>query len=505
MERITNVSRKNKINIPIVKNGKDICRLIFTRDENMPGYYDLKINFQKNLFEVWSYRLFARCPIVWHMDDTENISMSYHHGAGERPIMIHLKDETMRGADAYRTLPVKNILAPGTDSMFPLPLCKLEIPDNVVNQAEEYHAKGYHHVVDTGEMNVLEFYMVDDSFDLDSFWSMKYSTIWMCQMGMSLEYFSSFTVLSDYEKNAHFMPEHGQVEDRLVAISGLQGMKIMVCKYRVPEINENWDRLHMTFIENKYAEDMLMCTIIRYPKINLRPNEYDGIYMGSANLDQLKPPPGPLAKLPVLPESCVSMDLARSHFSDQERSVLEWRAGLARANLYRELSKHDTFMHTQGEEYRRLAYEFRTAWSTLAEAGWTANTLELQMLFARYLNLWEYRLLSLPFCRDSDPDGLINHVWLQIDDYFEIDIVRDELNQYLHDRGAKQIPVVVSRSRLYAQDDPWDGMRYRLETNGYIVHGIRYKRIEKADMRAFFSMKNGYFDNLYEKISQQMK
>lgn len=108
----------------------------FTRDENMPGYYDLKINFQKNLFEVWSYRLFARCPIVWHIDDTENISMSYHHGAGERPIMIHLKNEMMRGADAYRTLPVKNILAPGTDSMFPLPLCKLEIPDNVVNQAE---------------------------------------------------------------------------------------------------------------------------------------------------------------------------------------------------------------------------------------------------------------------------------------------------------------------------------------------------------------------------------
>ena len=144
----------------------------------------------------------------------------------------------------------------------------------MVNQAGEYHAKDYHHVVDTGEMNVLEFYMVADSFDLDAFWSMKYSTIWMCQMGMSLEYFSSFTVLSDYEKNAHFMPEHGQVEDRLVAISGLQGMKIMVCKYRVPEINGIWDRLHMTFIENKYAEDMLMCTIIRYPKINLRPNEY---------------------------------------------------------------------------------------------------------------------------------------------------------------------------------------------------------------------------------------
>ena len=77
------------------------------------------------------------------------------------------------------------------------------------------------------------------------------------------------------------------------------------------------------------------------------------------------------------------------------------------------------------------------------------------------IHLYKYRLLSLPFHKDSDPNGLINHVWLQIDDYFEIDIVRDELNQYLHDGGVKQIPVVVSRSRLYAQDDPWGGSRYR--------------------------------------------
>lgn len=40
--------------------------------------------------------------------------------------------------------------------------------------------------------------------------------------------------------------------------------------------------------------------------------------------------------------------------------------------------------------------------------------------------------------------------------------------------------------KKYAQDDPWDGMRYRLEQNGYIVHRMRYKRIEQADIRAFF-------------------
>lgn len=491
---------KNKISIPIVKNGKDICRLIFTKDENMPGCYDLKINMQKNPYEVWAYRLFARYPVMWDVDDSENVSMSYHHGANEAPIMIHLKDELSRGAAAYKTLPVKNILAPNTDTMFPIPLCKLEIPEIIVEHAAEYKKKSYHHTVDTGEMNILEFYMVSDDFDLENFWSEKYSTISLCQMGLSMEYFASYTVLSDYEKDAHFMPEHG-AEERALAIKGLQGMTLMVTKYQVPEINTMWDKLHMTLIENRFAEDMLLCTLVRYPKVNLHPNQYDAIFMGSASVEQLKPPPGPLAKLPVLPESCVDRDLNRYSFLPDERKKLEDRAGLARARMFRELRKHEEFIHEQGEYYRKKAYEFRTLMSQVQiPDGCAWHSFEIHMLFARYVGLREYSMQLQRFYKRDDRDIMIDHVWLRIDDYFEIDILRDALSTFVKSRGERTFPVLVTRSRFYVMDDPWDGMRQRLEENGYICESPKWRNFKEKDIRQFFCASHGVYENIYERI-----
>ena len=493
---------KNKINVPIIKNGKDICRLIFTKDENMRGCYDLKINLQKNPYEVWTYRLFARYPIIWDVDGSENVSMSYHHGANESPIMIHLKDETSQGAAAYRTLPAKNILAPNTDTMFPIPLCKLEIPEMVVEHAAEYKKKSYHHMVDAGEMNVLEFYMVSDDFDLDNFWSEKYSTICICHMGLSIEYYASYTVLSDYEKNSHFVPEHGKVEERALAIGGLQGMKLLVSKYRVPEIDAMWDELHMTFVENRFSEDMLLCTLVRYPKVNLLQREYDGIFIGSASPDELRPPPGPLARLPVLPESSVYWDLKRHYFPPDERKQLEDRAGLARANVFRELNAHEKFIREQGECYREKAYKFREALSQIKNPpGYSLHSFELHMLFARYIGLREYSMQVQRFYKSDDRSVIFDHVWLRIDDYFEIDVFRDALNMFLKDEEKKQRPVLVSRSRFYVLDDSWDGMRQRLEENGYICESPKWKRFKEEEVRQFFNSSNGLYEQIYESLT----
>lgn len=57
---------KNKISIPIVKEGKDLCRMIFQRAEE--GKFDLKLEFRNNPYQVYSYRLFALSPIEWKKD-----------------------------------------------------------------------------------------------------------------------------------------------------------------------------------------------------------------------------------------------------------------------------------------------------------------------------------------------------------------------------------------------------------------------------------------------------
>lgn len=492
---------KNKIDIPIIKDGKDICRLIFTKDESMPGRYDLKLDFRKNVYEVWTYRMFARYPIIWDVENAENFSMTYHHGANDNPIMIHLKNECADGDCRYRTLPAKHIQAPNTNTMFPIPLCKLEIPANTGEKAPQYRQKSYHHPVDMGEMNVVEVFMVSEEFDFTGFGFERYRQIFSCHMGLSFEYYASYTVLSDYEKASHFMPKHGVAEERMIAIGGLNGMKIFVNKFSVPEIDRFWDKVHVTFVENELAEDMLLCTLVRYPQVNLLPGEYDGIFLGSADLEQLRPPALSLARIPVLQESCADWALKENMLSKEEKDRLEIRAGRARWKVYKELEKHERYIQSQGEHYRKQAYLFREALAELKRQSieksevrdgvrymnekqawlatdWCVHTYEIHMLFARFIELQEYsmqvqRIVHKNYVEpemipsEMDEDGIIHgtarnitpentifdHVWLRIDDYFEIDLTRDTLDICCEkDGGRKQVPVVVSRSRFYAQD-----------------------------------------------------
>lgn len=493
---------QNKISIPIIKNGKDICRLIFTKDESMPGCYDLKIDMRKNLYEVWTYRMFARCPIIWDVDDSEKVSMSYHHGANDNPIMIHLKNESLKGAASYRTLPAQNILAPNTNTMFPIPLCKLEIPENTVEHAAEYKSKSYHHLLNIGDMNAVEFYMVADDFSLDDFLAEKYSTICMCHMGLSIDYYASYTVLSDYSKNAHFAPEPGVPEERFVAIGGLQGMKLLVSKFKVPEINNVWDKLHMTFVENKYAEDMLLCTLVRYVerypwlKESVRP------FYGGASLDELKPPAGPFAILPVLPESCVEWDLKRNTISSEERKRLQERAGLARANVYRELRAHEKFIREKGEYYRKKAYEFRKA--LMQSSYWHKLQFEqgeCYMMFAKYIGLCEYVMHEQSFFFPGDSTETISYYWLVIDDYLQIEIFRDSLNVLLKDKDNRQVPVVVSRAKYYGIDETDGGIRPLMENAGFVFKNSRFGIFKENDVRDFFESSGGLYKQIIEKLN----
>lgn len=509
---------KNNVDIPIVKEGKDICRLIFTRDDAMQGRYDLKMDFRKNLYEVWTYRQFARYPVIWDVEYSENVSMTYHHGANDNPIMIHLKNENQEGAHRYRTLPASHIQAPNTNTMFPIPLCKIEIPSGIIERAQDYKKKARHYPVDMGNMNVLEVFMVSEEFDFSELAMKKYSQILSCQMFLSFDYYASYTVLSDYAKASHFMPEHGVAEERMIVIGELNGMKLVVNKFCVPEIDNFADKMHVTFVENELAEEVLLCTLCKYPPINPLTNEYDEIYVGSANLEQLRPPSLLLARIPVLQESCADWALKGNLLDDGEKRRLEERAGTARWRMYRELKKHENYIQSQGEDYRRRAYLFRDALAVLKRqsaenaeiregvrymdekqawlaSDWCVHTYEIHMLFAKFLGLQEY---DMQVCRITHQNMIFDHVWLRIDDYFEIDVTRDALDICCgKDGGNKQIPVLVSRSRFYVQDDPWDGMRKRLEDNGFICESPRYKSFKKEDIEAFFRMKNGLYESIY--------
>lgn len=353
---------KNHISIPVVKQGKDICRLIFQKAED--GKFDIKLEFRGNPYQICTYRLFAFQPIVWNVENPQNVNMSYHHGVNGKPITIHLKDETKQGKEKYRSLPITQILPPNTNQLFPIPLFKLEIPDSLVRNAPEYKAKSYHYVLDAGKANVLEIYMAAENFSMDTYTDDAYATLLLPQIALSMEYFATNTVISDYQKSAHFIPG-GEPEVRFMSIGGMPGMKLFVDTYTVLEWNELWNQLHVTFIENGLAEEILFCTKVQYPKMNLRPDVYDNIYLGGATLEQLKPPDGPLSKLPAMCNTTILRTLSSSDLSRDKKEELENRASDARGRLYREMYLFEKNLEKQKVYYLTKAEKFMSALETL--------------------------------------------------------------------------------------------------------------------------------------------
>ena len=167
---------KSEIKVPIVKEGKDICRIIFTEFDD--GLFDIKIDSLEKPFSVQSYSLFCNRPneiLTYNNHQYLQSDISYHHGAEKKPVVVHVKKRNVKeGELQYLTLPINRIVPPSNNNIFPLPLMKIEIPDISVKGSKIYKKKGYHRLVDISNSNVVEIYMAKRNFS-DNF--EKYSTV----------------------------------------------------------------------------------------------------------------------------------------------------------------------------------------------------------------------------------------------------------------------------------------------------------------------------------------
>lgn len=128
---------KSDYTIPIIISNKDIGRIIFSpKDDNQ---YDIKFNFFQQKFALQLYNLFAWRPTVGFVPESEDLEITYHCAQGNKSPMIHLKKEHVNeGERRYYTLPVPNVRTPRSDTIFPIPLCKIEIPDQILQEASPY-------------------------------------------------------------------------------------------------------------------------------------------------------------------------------------------------------------------------------------------------------------------------------------------------------------------------------------------------------------------------------
>lgn len=501
--------RKNKISVPITRQGKDISRVIFQIAED--GKYDIKFEFMGNPYQVHSYRLFSLSPITWNVENPQNVNMSYHHGANDRKVLIHMKDITKTGKDMYRTLPISRIQPPNINQLLPIPLFKMEIPQTVVDAAPEYKAKSYHQRFELDKANVIEVFMASDEFDIRNYFENAYSHLMISQLMLSFEYFATGSVLSDYSKNEFFMFS-GEPMERFHNMGGIQGMQLFVVKYYVPPFDELLSNLHITFIENELAEEMLLCTKVAYPQPRPFAKEYDFIYLGGPTLEQLKPPAGPLAVFPVMCNTTVLNVLNSEELSEEEKHQLELRSGNARARLYYEMKAFEDALENQKKVYKEKALLFLEAFNILRlkyqQSDVCTNAVEnffvsdisciseyLYILFARYCGMEQViELYRLTIKRGNK---FVIYPWLILDDMLSVDLFPRIIDNLLGNTTNKNQEVNIFRSKPRFKNDELDGIRQKLEQRGYECSTPHYVCYNQKELKALYEQEGMLLENVY--------
>lgn len=270
----------NKISFPMVKDDKDICRIIFQKAEF--GKYDVKLEFLDNPYQVSIYKLFNKKPDIISVENFKTTNISYHSGSKERQVIIHLKN-TANINEKYFTLPMYRIQAPNVNQKIPVPLFRVEIPKNVINNSRNYKSRKYHHVLDVENDNTFEFYIASSDFSFESYDKGYLSEILFPQLVLSIEFFATNTVVSDKYKYKYYLPKHGS-EKRHECFMGISGMKLLVGRYNNPELDI--DRLNVTFLENELSTEILYNTTIQYPDAN-KNGEYPCVYVGVSGFERL--------------------------------------------------------------------------------------------------------------------------------------------------------------------------------------------------------------------------
>ncbi len=533
---------KTQISVPVIKNGKDICRLIFTKADN--GRYDLKIDFLGNAFQIQSYRLFSHRPIMWDVSGTQN-SMSYHYGRDNNPVMIHIKKEQPEpGENRYTTLPITRIQPPNVNQMFPLPLLKMEVPDAIIDGAKNYQRKRKHKTIDLGDSNVLELYMLPDGLFEQNFMD-KYPSVSFVYMMISMEFFASNTVLSDYQKRPNAIP-HGEAAIRGIGITGLQGMELFASVFPDPRVNTGRQKLVMTFIENELTEPILLSGIIHYKK------DGSGSFFGGANYNQVDFP-AVLAHIGPVKDSVAERTLTFDRLSPKERTEIYQRAITGRMRLRDEIKQYNAEFKAEEESLSSAASAFMNCLHHLqnsclnkhqphsGEDGYHVtdediwlmtdylhHSAEIHLLFAKYMGNEHCTMVRRsikskaytplpPHEKEYDAQGyeimvfrscsihemIFQHTWLAYNDRFDVDLLRGSLNLFLGE-DEKEPAYSVTRALLTSNNDNWAGMKDTLLKHGFICSPVQVLEMDLNAIDEQMTANNGLLERIYRRIIETL-
>ena len=449
------------ISVPIVKDGKDICRLIFTRFDD--GLFDVKIDPLRKPFHVQAYSMLDRRPREIYAEEISGYAshdMSYHHGAKRKQITIHIKNRHPKeGEPRYKSLPLSNILPPSGGNDFPLPLLKIEIPSCVVEASKEYKEKKYHHKVDIHNSNVVEIYMTNERYRENV---KRFARIWGIYFGMSLEYFCTNTIISGAQKAHSYIPHEPEI--RSATSIGLNGMELMVNFYPEPQLDLHRKAMFYSFIENKFAEDILLNTILVYPQAGAD-GTFPRFYAGGCTLKDLQVLTGkdnsPGAQRMfgekvnetgerihryTATQATVNMD----RVAFEESVYLAKKAKDSADRLYYLMLEHNDSIERSRKQLIKKCGRFVKALKRERKNAWQSNSSDAVTRWLRadpaVVEEATYTILSLYLGLDETRLGacVINdqfkHCWLLYDENWDVDICGDVLNRFLAEGDSFRYP-----------------------------------------------------------------
>ncbi|WP_413853892.1 hypothetical protein [Candidatus Ruminimicrobium bovinum] len=262
-------SKDNTYKIPIIKKGKDIGRFVLSKKTD--GKYDIKIDFFKFSYKVQLYKLFSNFPTIYTISKNISTDISYHPGINNKPITIHVKNKNAKsGEQKYITIGKENIVAPSINKDFPIPIFKLEIPDSIVSEAEEYIPNGRHKdVIDIGNNDVLEVFITANHED-NIAWFNKHEILNFMFLMLPFEFFLSGDPGLNDGKNSNFIPKGSEHRGAWLPVEDI----LIITNFFPTKAVNSAKEITISFIENGLYEDFLFNTKVFYPS---KENPKDGV------------------------------------------------------------------------------------------------------------------------------------------------------------------------------------------------------------------------------------
>jgi hypothetical protein len=308
--------------IAITKNGKDICRIIPINPNN--GEYDFKMAFHNNEFDIVIYKLLEKKPLFCKIYDSIDWEITYHRKTEKDQTKIHLKhkpvDKPEQFFDSeheeYITLPLEKLLEPIVNTLFPIPLMKIEITD--CETAKDMKYKKGKHIIDLQDSNILEIFLFHQSYDYEKFMH-EWPGISLNVLTMPFEFFGTNNLDSDHNKGLNIFSKNSEPRCAQFIVSINHDMKLIINLFRDSRINERLAKTRITFIENELSASIMSMLQIAYPEP--RNGEYDHLYLAAAQKKDLTITSLPFVK-PMRSFNVFQDDLSKRNCSIDERDKL---------------------------------------------------------------------------------------------------------------------------------------------------------------------------------------